>query len=147
MGTAPGLGSDEGSESNEFDDSDEDKDAMEIRGLKGSKEGWGKKKNYYAGDTADLEIGQDVQDAYDEEEAAISLQKERLESMQENDYLDDVEGDAGDDENRDRSDRRKRRAKDSMVGSLEAVVLDEVSTLFFRFSALSPCFLLSPCDE
>lgn len=34
------------------------------------KEGWGKKKAYWSGDTADLEIGQDVQDAEDEEEAA-----------------------------------------------------------------------------
>jgi hypothetical protein len=33
-------------------------------------EGWGKKKAYWSGDTADLEIGQDVQDAEDEEEAA-----------------------------------------------------------------------------
>ena len=31
---------------------------------------WGKKKAYWSGDTADLEIGQDVQDAEDEEEAA-----------------------------------------------------------------------------
>lgn len=37
-----------------------------------SQEGWGKKKKtYWSGDTADLEIGQDVQDAEDEEEAAM----------------------------------------------------------------------------
>ena len=35
-------------------------------------EGWGKKKKtYWSGDTADLEIGQDVQDAEDEEDAAM----------------------------------------------------------------------------
>lgn len=32
---------------------------------------WGKKKTYWTGDTADLEIGQDVQDAEDEEKAAM----------------------------------------------------------------------------
>ena len=44
--------------------SDEDDDEEE------QEEGWGKKKAYWSGDTADLEIGQDVQDAEDEEEAA-----------------------------------------------------------------------------
>jgi hypothetical protein len=33
--------------------------------------GWGKKKNFWSADTADLEIGQDVQDAVEEEEAAM----------------------------------------------------------------------------
>ena len=34
-------------------------------------EGWGrKKKTYWEGDTADLEIGQEMEDAMDEEEAA-----------------------------------------------------------------------------
>lgn len=34
--------------------------------------GWGrKKKAYWSGDTADLEIGQDMEDAEDEEEAAM----------------------------------------------------------------------------
>ena len=31
---------------------------------------WGKKKSYWTGDTADLEIGQDVEEAEEEEEAA-----------------------------------------------------------------------------
>lgn len=36
--------------------------------------GWGrKKKTYWSGDTADLEIGQDVQDAEDEEHAAMVI--------------------------------------------------------------------------
>lgn len=34
---------------------------------------WGKKSNYYSGDTADLEIGQDHGDAEDEEVAAKVL--------------------------------------------------------------------------
>ena len=45
-----------------LNNSDEDSDV--------EKDGWGKKKTYWSGDTADLEIGQDVQDAEDEEEAA-----------------------------------------------------------------------------
>jgi len=47
---------------------------------------WGKKKHYWAGDTADLEIGQDMQDALDEEEAANELQENRLRSMDMKDY-------------------------------------------------------------
>ena len=47
----------------EDDEDEDDKDAAAT-----SK--WGKKKAYWAGDTADLEIGQDVQDAEDEQEAA-----------------------------------------------------------------------------
>ena len=46
------------------------------------KEGWGKKKAYWSGDTADLEIGQDVQDAEDEEDAAeVSFIKLRHQSF------------------------------------------------------------------
>ncbi len=45
-------------------ESDEDNDEG------GKSSGWGKRKAYWAGDTADLEIGQDVQDAEDEAEAA-----------------------------------------------------------------------------
>jgi hypothetical protein len=46
------------------DDSDEEKDSDNETS------GWGKKSNYYSGDTADLEIGQDSDDAEDEELAA-----------------------------------------------------------------------------
>ena len=46
------------------DDSEEEEDDDDEG------ESWGKKKAYWSGDTADLEIGQDVQDALDEEEAA-----------------------------------------------------------------------------
>lgn len=49
------------------EDSEEEAEAEED-------EGWGaKKKAYYSGDTADLEIGQDAEDAKDEEEAALVL--------------------------------------------------------------------------
>ena len=140
MGTGKGSSSYEGKDST--DNSESDENEGEIQKLKGSKERWGKKKNYYAGDTADLEIGQDVQDAYDEEEAAMILQKERLESMRESDFLDDIkeidedESESMIEDSRRGGDERKRSVKDSLIGSLESVVLDEVSE-HILFSILS----------
>ena len=96
MGKETGSSGFGGTDSTDDGNSDESDEDLETRSLKGSKEGWGKKKNYYAGDTADLEIGQDVQDAYDEEEAAMSLQKERLASMQESDFMDYMDEDEAD---------------------------------------------------
>jgi hypothetical protein len=46
------------------------RDESDEESVEEKEEGWGKKKAYWSGDTADLEIGQDVQDAEDEEEAA-----------------------------------------------------------------------------
>ena len=53
---------DDESDSDEESDADDEEDETS---------GWGKKKNYWSGDTADLELGQDMQDAEDEEEAAL----------------------------------------------------------------------------
>jgi len=47
---------------------------------------WGKKSHYWSGDTADLEIGQDMQDALDEEDAARDLQRQRLKGIRASDY-------------------------------------------------------------
>ena len=48
---------------------------------------WGKKKkSYYYGDTADLEIGQDEEEAYLEEEAAKEVLKARYADMEEGDF-------------------------------------------------------------
>lgn len=49
---------------------------------------WGRKQAYWMGDTADLEIGQDMQDAEDEEEAARDLEKSRLQAMNAEDFGD-----------------------------------------------------------
>jgi U3 small nucleolar RNA-associated protein 3 len=59
---------------------------------------WGTKKTaYYHGDTADLEIGQEEDDAYLEEEAAKEVQAARYEDMSEEDFvLSDTEKDEGD---------------------------------------------------
>ena len=49
---------------------------------------WGDKKHsYYHGDTADLEIGQDVEDAYLEEEAAREVEKAQLDDMDDEDFM------------------------------------------------------------
>ena len=48
------------------DDDDEEEETTEDLS-------WGKKKSYWDGDTADLEIGQDIQDAKDEEDAALVI--------------------------------------------------------------------------
>ena len=62
------------------DDSDESDDA-------GEDDNWGrKKKQYWQGDTADLEIGQDIADAEDEEAAALELHQTRLKRTKMEDY-------------------------------------------------------------
>ena len=49
---------------------------------------WGnKKREYYLGDTADLEIGQDEEDAEVEEEAGREIVRARLEKMDEDDFM------------------------------------------------------------
>ena len=73
-------------------DSDDDPTSSRLKEISNSDAAaalvgnWGKKKHYWAGDTADLEIGQDMQDALDEEEAANELQENRLRSMDMQDY-------------------------------------------------------------
>ena len=62
---------------------------------------WGKhKKDYYHGDTNDLEIGQEVEDAELEEEGAKEVLKARLEGMTEDDFMldDDDDDDSDEDE-------------------------------------------------
>jgi len=86
--------SDEDSESDDdLDDEFDDGEATETNVLD-----WGKKKrDYYLGDTADLEIGQDEEDAEVEEEAGREVVRARLEKMDEGDFMLGDEDD-GDDE-------------------------------------------------
>jgi U3 small nucleolar RNA-associated protein 3 len=68
-----------GSSSSEDEDSEEDLEDLSD---------WGKKKSdYYHGDTADLELGQDEEDAFLEEEAAKEVQAARYEDMAEEDFM------------------------------------------------------------
>jgi U3 small nucleolar RNA-associated protein 3 len=71
------------SDEDDVDDEMENDDVMD----------WGKRQSsYFGGDTADLEIGQDEEDAFLEEEAAKEVQKERFKDMDEDDFmLSDIE--------------------------------------------------------
>jgi U3 small nucleolar RNA-associated protein 3 len=63
------------------DDADEMEDEEDVRD-------WGRRKaGYWGGDTADLEIGQDQEDAFLEEEAAKQVQAARYEQMDEHDFM------------------------------------------------------------
>ena len=70
------------------DVSDDEEDGNDAN--KRKDESWGKKKSvYYTGDTADLEIGQDMADAEEEEEAAKELYKEKQSRLTAADFYDD----------------------------------------------------------
>lgn len=79
------LGDEDSASSSDDDDDDED----EIEDVRD----WGRKKSaYYHGDTGDLEIGQDEEDAYLEEDAAKEVQAARYRDMSEDDFgLSDTE--------------------------------------------------------
>jgi hypothetical protein len=59
---------------------------------------WGKKKTYWTGDTADLEIGQEMEDAEAEEEAARELQQQKSKRMKAKDFRDDLDEEDDEDE-------------------------------------------------
>jgi U3 small nucleolar RNA-associated protein 3 len=91
-------GGDSSSDSDSFSGSDSDDDDDDDDDIKNLKEQikaasedprkWGKKKSmYYHGDTADLEIGQEEEDAYLEEEAAKEVQASRFQEMDEDDFV------------------------------------------------------------
>ena len=100
------------------DDSDGDKDSdddeMDDEEMEDVRD-WGMKKSaYYHGDTADLEIGQDEEDAYLEEEAAKEVQAARYDQMDEEDFALSEDDDGDDDDDADRGDdslKRKDKAK------------------------------------
>ena len=72
---------DEAALSSDDEDDDEEMDEEAVTD-------WGRKKaSYFGGDTADLEIGQDEEDAYLEEEAAKEVQNARYENMDEDDFV------------------------------------------------------------
>jgi U3 small nucleolar RNA-associated protein 3 len=58
---------------------------------------WGNKKSsYYHGDTGDIEIGQNEEDAFDEEAAAKEVESSRFQEMDEGDFMLPDEGDDAD---------------------------------------------------
>jgi U3 small nucleolar RNA-associated protein 3 len=88
-------GSESSSDSDSYSDTDSDDDDDDIKNLKEQLKAasedprnWGKKKSmYYHGDTADLEIGQEEEDAFLEEEAAKEVQASRFQEMDEDDFV------------------------------------------------------------
>jgi hypothetical protein len=147
--------------SDDEDSSDEEEEGGgDSQGFSGVS--WGKKKSYYTGDTADLEIGQDVEDAIDEEEAALSLQKQRLQGMRESDFTgdDDMGWEKDDDDDEDDADmsgslskkdkkgekKKSRNSKSTFIESLESVALEEVSEVALVSHALR-CTLPLPRAE
>ena len=103
------------------DDDSEDEDEKKSNLLN-----WGAKKHsYYHGDTADLEIGQDVDDAYLEEEAGREVEKARLEDMEEGDFMLD-DGDEEDTEEVEMVKPKKKKQKKSSSSRQQG---DEVETI------------------
>ena len=100
-------------------------------------EGWGRKKsNYYSGDTADLEIGQDVQDAEDEEEAVKDLHKQTMKKMKDSDFYDNLSSDDDSDDDSDDNDgevtlknkmksgrRKTKGGNDELQSELQTIAL------------------------
>ena len=73
-------------EDSSFGSSSDDEDASLDQNIDSSR--WGKKKSlYYHGDTADIEIGQDREDAFDEEKAAKEIESSRFQVMDEDDFI------------------------------------------------------------
>ena len=118
-------------------------------------ERWGKKKAYYAGDTADLEIGQDFADAEDEEEAAKELHAQKVKRLSKKDFRDDL--DVSSDEEEEETDAvvttnklKKKSTKDKVAKELEAIAMGDhgdlnLVSIFFSvyiFSVSSYIFLM-----
>jgi len=94
----------DGSSDDDDDDDDENassssEDEFENQAAETDVLNWGKsKRDYYHGDTADMEIGQEIEDAELEEEAGKEVVKVRMEGMSEDDFILDMD-DADDDGN------------------------------------------------
>ena len=103
------LSSDDEQELSDDSDHDEEFRVENVRD-------WGKRKTaYYNGDTADLEIGQDEEDAYLEEQAAKEVQAARYQDMSEDDFVlpdneEDVE--SGDDSKNEEMQRIESSTRD-----------------------------------
>lgn len=125
------------SEEESEDDEDEDQE-----------ESWGRKASTYrGGDTADLEIGQDMDDALEEEAGAMEQHRKKTKRMQASDFMEDFE-ESGDEESESESEsssddsevnvgtqakggksKKNGKSRDATVGDLAQVSLgqDEVS--------------------
>lgn len=108
--------------SSSSDDSDDDEKDKKKSNLLN----WGAKKHsYYHGDTADLEIGQDVDDAYLEEEAGREVEQARLEDMEEGDFLLD-EADEEDEKPLQENPTKKKQKKSSSKREAEVETIQSI---------------------
>jgi len=102
---------------------DDDSDSEEEEDSKSKLLNWGDNKHsYYHGDTADLEIGQNVEDAYLEEEAGKEVEKARLDAMDDADFMldgDDKNDDGSDEEEESKS--KKKTSKDERMETIQSV--------------------------
>jgi len=113
------------SDSEDMSDNDDDDDDSIIQE---DPRNWGKKKSlYYHGDTADLEIGQEENDAFLEEEAIKEIQASRFEDMDEDDFVlsedenDDRDSPTGDDETGKESSSTKITSTKTIHEKLETI--------------------------
>ncbi len=125
-------------ESDDIEDDDDDDDS--INGFEIPETNvlnWGKsKKSYYHGDTADLELGQEVEDAELEEEAGREVLENRMKGMTEGDFMldDDDDDDSDDDDDTDgASDSRiKGKADDTLSSAMSSKMQKNISKLSKR---------------
>ena len=95
---------------------------------------WGGRKNaYYHGDTADLEIGQEEDDADLEEEAGKEVLRERLKDMDEGGFL--MSGDEGEEDDEGTEKEKKKKKKRGGRGAEED---EEEGTETLRSAARRP---------
>ena len=105
------------SSSSSSDEEDDEMDKDDVRD-------WGKKKSaYYHGDTADLEIGQEKEDAHLEEEAAKEVQAARYKDMSEEDFM------LSDAEEQDNDCDDKSQKKSNITGKDAAVLVSAAPDL------------------
>ncbi len=125
MGTIGGNGA---------DDSDSDsEDALDAKLARMSNNdaasilsgNWGKKKHYWSGDTADLEIGQDMQDALDEEEGAKELEYNRLKNMRVEDFGSGSSSESDSESDEDVDDKKGNNKSLQRSGKLSSVALGQ----------------------
>lgn len=129
-----GDGSDDTSDESDEEDDDDDDSSTDMEEPETDVMNWGKRKrDYYHGDTADLELGQEVEDAELEEEAGREVLKTRMEGMAEEDFmLDDDDDDEGESEGESESD--EKQTKDGKLTTLATAMTTTMQKNLSRLS-------------
>lgn len=129
-----GDGSDDTSDESDEEDDDDDDSSTDMEEPETDVMNWGKRKrDYYHGDTADLELGQEVEDAELEEEAGREVLKTRMEGMVEEDFmLDDDDDDEGESEGESESD--EKQTKDGKLTTLATAMTTTMQKNLSRLS-------------